>query len=457
MSQRIIGIDLAVTAKHKAMIFNPALNKFIGRQVTFQARPDDLERLLRQARQGADAPVNLIAVLEATGMSWYPVAAYLERQGVEVYRVNGQKTRDLRRAMWKHTSSDRIDSRVLAHLYQMAPDRLIRCPLPCEKQLTLQRACRSYYRLGQEDVAVQNRITAIDHWAWNTLHRVVPAAARPWMRQNWYNPWQVKAAGVDSLSAAWLSVAAKPDADTNWVSQWVTRAELMTALYADETLVGYHQLQEEMVAMLAQRDTYKQARRSLLDERIVPLYSQLYPDCQLTSIPGIGLQSAATYHAFIQDIDRFATVERFRRWCGIVPRSRQSGDSQTMGLSMTKAGPNLVKATLYLNAEVARLWDVQMAAIYHRQMVEYGKHHKQAVCAVASHLANRIYAVLKQQRPYQVRNLAGQPISAEHSRELCLKLKVSDGVRQRNSKGARRRRAEQQTEDRTRRRELQSR
>jgi transposase len=190
MNMRIIGIDLAVSAKHKAIVLDPACQKFIGKQITFQAYPEELERLLSQARKGAEENVPLVAIMEATGMAWYPVAVYLNSQGVEVYRVNGQKTKDFRRALWKHTGSDRIDSQVLAYLYQIAPKRLERCPLPEGELLALQRACRAYDRWREQDVAEQNRIQAIDQWAWGSLHKLVPAAAQPWMRQHWYNPWR---------------------------------------------------------------------------------------------------------------------------------------------------------------------------------------------------------------------------------------------------------------------------
>jgi hypothetical protein len=152
--------------------------------------------------------------------------------------------------------------------------------------------------------------------------------------------------------------------------------------------------------------------------------------------------------AFIQDINRFPTVEKFRLWCGIVPASKQSGYAEAKGLRITQAGPNLVKAALYLNAEVARQWDVQIAAIYHRQMVEYGKHHSQAVCACASHLASRIYAVLKQQRPYELRDLKNKPISKMESRKLCVELRVPDEVRKRNNKRFRRAEAEARKDSR---------
>jgi transposase len=448
MNKRIIGIDLAVSAKHKAIVLDPACNEFIGKQISFRALPADLDRLLRHARKNATEEIDLIAILEATGMAWYPVAIYLQRHGVTVYRVNGQKTKDLRRAFWRHTSSDRIDSRVLAHLYQVAPDRLERCPLPDGDLLALQRACRAYARWRGQDVAEQNRMKAIDHWAWDGLSRLVLADARPWMRQHWYNPWRVQEAGVGYLTLAWQVASNKFPVDTEWIGGWVKRAEQMTDLYGSEEQVGYDHLQETMQNSLRLREQYAQAIKSLFNEKIKPLYQELFPDCPLTTIKGVGVQSAATYRAFIQDIDRFPSVEKFRLWCGIVPRSKQSGEAEAKGMPITKAGPNLVKAALFLNADVARQWDVQLAVIYHKQMVEYGKHHLKAVCACASHLASRIYAVLKQQRPYQLRDLKGCPISVKASRELCLQYRVPDEVRKRNNKRFRRNQAEKKTEKR---------
>ncbi len=449
MNTRIIGIDLAVTAEHKAMVLDPASNSFIGRPICFRARPDDLNRLLRQARQGTTGEVQLVAIMEATGMAWYPVGVYLHRQNVCVYRVNGQKTKDLRRVLWKHTGSDRIDSRVLTSLYQLAPEHLERWYPVSGDQLALQRACRAYVRWRDLDVAEQNRSQAYDQWAWDGLHRLIPAVAQNWMRQQWYNPWRVCAAGVTPLTRAWQAVASDNDPDTTWISRWVERAEQMTRLHGSEAMVGYDDLQAIMTHSLVLRADYAQQQKQLLQEKIEPLYHQLYPHCPLTTIQGIGLVSAAIYRAFIQDIQRFPTVDKFRHWCGLIPASHQSGDSEAKGLSITHAGPNLIKATLYLNAEVARQWDVQIAAIYHKQMVAYGKHHCQAICACASHLANRIYAVLKKQTPYELRNEQGQPISVEESRRLCLLYRVPDDVRQRHNKRFRRAQAETRTEART--------
>lgn len=434
MNKRIIGIDLAVSAKHKAVVLDPASNEFIGKQLSFRSRPDDLERVLSRARKGASKEVQLIAVMEATGMAWYPVGVYLHHRGVTVYRVNGQKTKDLRRVFWKHAGSDHIDSKVLARLYQLDPDRLEYWWPACGEQLALQRACRAFSRWRKLNTALQNRLHAYDQWAWDGIQKLVPADAQDWMRQQWYNPWRVQEAGVDHLAAAWQSTNSRKPVDTEWITDWVSRAKQMTTLYGSEEMVGYDDLQAIMRHSLCLRDQYAQEQACLTQEKILPLYHKLFPDCFLVTIQGVGLQSAATYMAFIQNIDRFPTIEKFRLWCGIVPASKQSGYAEAKGLRITQAGPNLIKATLYLNAEVARQWDVQIADIYHRQMVEYGKHHSQAVCACASHLASRIFAVLKKQRPYELRDLKNKPISKMESRKLCKELRVPDEVRRRNNK-----------------------
>ena len=94
---RIIGIDLAVTAAHRAIVLDSASNQFVSPVISFRTHPAEIDRVVELARRGAPANVRLIAVLEATGMSWFTVGTYLHRRGVEVYRVNGRLTADQRK------------------------------------------------------------------------------------------------------------------------------------------------------------------------------------------------------------------------------------------------------------------------------------------------------------------------------------------------------------------------
>lgn len=449
MQTRIIGIDLAVTAPHKAIVLDLARNEYLGKPRSFRSRSRDLLRIWEWAHEGASEPVEVIVVCEATGMAWYPLCVYFYRLGAQVLRVHGGKTRDMRQVLQRHAGSDRIDCRALAKLYVVARERLVPWHLVTGDQLALQRACREAYDWREKEVARQNRITSYDQWTWGGLTKLIPAEAQNWMHRHWYDPWDVQQAGVNTLCTAWQAASPTQPAAVDWIAKWMTRAAEMIELYATRNTVGYADLQARMGRELDLLAQAQQAQKDLHRQYIRPLYRKLYPNCQLESIKGIGVDSAAIYMAFIQDIARFPSVERFRSWCGMVPGSHQSGDFEAKHMPLTQAGPNLVKATLYLNANVARQWDVQLAALYYRQMVQFGKHHTQALCACASHLASRIYAVLNRETPYELRDLQEQPISVEASRRLCLtKYLVPEEVRQRTRVRARKERAQQRTERR---------
>lgn len=433
MSIRIIGIDLAVKAQHTAAIYDPGHDRFLSQRIRFRSRADDLDRLLRRAREAAPADIKLIAVLEATGMSWFEVGQYLHRQGVRVHRVNGRQTKELRRVGWRHARSDKLDSVTLSKLYTASPKTLDAWTPPSSRHMTLQRLCRELARIMAQRTAIQLRLRSYDQWAWGGLQGVIPAVALNWMRENWYDPWLVSSLGEEGLKA--FVQATFPEQDSSWVRQWLQRAERQIHLYGAEHTVDYAGLSAAHGREVARLIGLEKDWNDLLHQQILPLYRDLYPECPLPSIQGIGEASAAVYRGFIFDIQRFANGNAFAQWTGMVPRSSQSGETRSQHMSLTKCGPNLIKATLFRNAEVARQWDVQLAHIYYTQMVTHGKAHTQAVCAVASHLARRIYAVLRDNRPFLLRDIYNQPISKQQSRRLILEhYQVPDSIRQQRRK-----------------------
>jgi len=122
-----------------------------------------------------------------------------------------------------------------------------------------------------------------------------------------------------------------------------------------------------------------------------------------------------------------------------VPGAKQSSNVEAKGLRMTKAGPSIMRMALYQAGDIGRRWDPQLAAVYYREMMYHGKNHRQAMGAVMSHLGARVLTVLKVDRPYELRDIEGNPISKEHARKLILsKYHVSEDIRRerrrRNSK-----------------------
>jgi hypothetical protein len=117
------------------------------------------------------------------------------------------------------------------------------------------------------------------------------------------------------------------------------------------------------------------------------------------------------------------------------------------GLRITHAGPDLIKKYAYIDAEVARQWDPQIAAIYYDQMAHKGKHHVQAVCCCATHLLDRVRAVLRDGRPYELRDVDGTPVTWQEARAIIAeRYQVPEEVRKRSSKRARQARRDEQAE-----------
>ena len=70
------------------------------------------------------APAAVTVVLESTRNARVPLSAWFRRRGARVILVPPEQSADLREYYFKHTKSDRLDSRMLARLPLLHPDGL---------------------------------------------------------------------------------------------------------------------------------------------------------------------------------------------------------------------------------------------------------------------------------------------------------------------------------------------
>jgi transposase len=178
-------------------------------------------------------------------------------------------------------------------------------------------------------------------------------------------------------------------------------------------------LQDEIARELRLMEA-EEAESESLARRIAELYQKLLPSDNLRTIPGVGEHTAPVFLAAVGDPARFPNQSAFANWEGVVPGARQSSNVEAKGLRMTKAGPSIMRMALYQAGDIGRRWDPQLAAIYYREMVYHGKNHRQAMGAVMSHLGARVLRVLKEDRPYELRDTQVKPISRDDARRLIL-------------------------------------
>lgn len=130
----------------------------------------------------------------------------------------------------------------------------------------------------------------------------------------------------------------------------------------------------------------------------------------IKTIPGFASRLSAIIATEVDDFSRFPSANEFKAYVGIDPKVTQSGGSLKTG-RITKRGNVHLRTAFYLAAQVARCHDPELIVFYKKKKAE-GKHTRVAIIAVARKLCERVFAVVKRQKPYEIRIPNSQPALA---------------------------------------------
>ena len=119
----------------------------------------------------------------------------------------------------------------------------------------------------------------------------------------------------------------------------------------------------------------------------------------LSSITGIGTQTASALVGYCGDLSGFASPRKLVAFIGTNPRRDTSGTSLAVDRGITKQGNAHLRTLFYMGALTARKHNAACRALYER-LIARGKTKKQALVAVASKLARQAWAVLHYREPY---------------------------------------------------------
>ena len=137
----------------------------------------------------------------------------------------------------------------------------------------------------------------------------------------------------------------------------------------------------------------------------------------LMSLPGIGAITATHALARLGDWREIKNVRQIAGFLGLVSSEHSTGDKQNRG-SITRSGDSHLRNKLIQCAWTAIRKDPELRefyrGIYQRQPKKVAA--RKAIVAVARKLTTRMYAVLKEQRPYVIRaNSSIAPLTIEET------------------------------------------
>lgn len=125
--------------------------------------------------------------------------------------------------------------------------------------------------------------------------------------------------------------------------------------------------------------------------------SDLHKDTEevklISSIPGVGVDSAVAIALEIENINRFETAKKLSSFFGVHPTYKQSGDGM-WGNYMSKKGRSEIRGVLYMAALASIRYNPLLKQVYARFRAK-GMKHYQAMGVVMHKLLRIIYGILK--------------------------------------------------------------
>lgn len=137
----------------------------------------------------------------------------------------------------------------------------------------------------------------------------------------------------------------------------------------------------------------------------------------LKSIPGIGEIVASHLLARIGDPQKLGNVRQLAGFIGLAPSEHSTGERIARG-RITRTGDGKLRSKLIQAAWSAIRQDAELREFYRSVYQRHPRDRaaRKAIVAVARKLTTRIYAVLKQKRPYVVREKAhSAPLTQEEA------------------------------------------
>ena len=382
---RFAGVDIASETHVVALVDEDG--KVLVKPTAFTEDAPGYEKLFAQLGASAE----LLVAMEATGHYWKNLFAALAARGFSVALLNPVRTHRFAEEDLQRTKTDAIDALGIARFAAQKRPPATRLPDPATEEL-------------RELVRLRERLLQDFGDRVRQLHRLVDLGFPEFTRY-------VK--GLDSelasailhdypTAAAFRGVSAKRLAGLRYDGRHQVGAELAGLLIAAaKHSVGHHHGEAYRVQVRYACEDLDILRRRLrqLDRDIEGTLGTHEVGTLLTSIQGIGPNTAARLIAELGDPAHFRSPGALAAYVGVVPALSQSGKRKNTRAPTTTIGNAGLRAALWMPTLTAVRKNPWLRAHYQRLLAR-GKLPKVALVACMHKLLLAVYSVAKHRRPF---------------------------------------------------------
>jgi transposase len=398
MTKFYLGVDVGKYSHQAALINENGLA--LAPAYKFANQSQAINELCQTIKkQLPDKETTVKVGMEATGHYYWHLRDELLKQGFEVAVFNPIETQTKAKLKLRKVKNDRIDSLIIADLVRekdlKQQNETVSFNQPNEQLKELRQLTRFTARLKKQARFYKQGITVL-------LERICPEFENCF--KNVFSKTALMVAReyfINNRSERKLiNLMAKTSRGRIKAESAKTIIQILNSSlglsYRNESA------QLELAILLDDLET-KLKQIQQLEQRIKAM-SQDFKEVELiASIKGVSERMAAVIYAEIGNINRFGKKEQLTAFAGLDPAVKQSGTYlRKQGNHISKRGPKYLRQELYFAAKTAIIFDPELKAYYLKKKAE-GKHYNCVMIAIARKILMRVWAVLKQNRPYEVR------------------------------------------------------
>lgn len=388
-----IGIDIAKRG-HEVCFTDEKGDVLDGNSFNIPNTVSGIDKLRQKLEKFGLHPGNAIVGMEATGHYWLVLYSWLVEQGFDVKVINPLVTDAYRHLLIRKVKNDRIDAEIVAAVLRLGEYQ--ETAIADNHTLALRQLCR--FRLWQVESCsgLKRKVIALLDQIFPEYEKLfsdVFGMSSKELLKAYTTPEEI--AGIHTRTLATLLERASRGRfgkEKALEIKAVARQSLGITIGVDAFAFQLRQIIEQIEFIEMQVEG--------LDREIEAYMEKL--QSPVTTLPGVGPVYGAVILAEIGDISRFPSGKQIVSYAGLDATVNESGESQGRRTPISKRGSPYLRRALWGAAFVAAFHDPELS-VYYQKLRQRGKHHGVAVGAVARKLCYLVFAVLSENRPYEVR------------------------------------------------------
>lgn len=386
-----VGIDVAKD-KHDCFIINSE-GEVLADVFTVSNSKEGFETLLQTINTCTGIDGKTKVGLEATGHYSYNLLGFLLDNGLPTFVINPLHTNLYRRSLsLRKTKTDKVDARMIASML-MSDVSLKPYTNIAYHNSELKSLTRYRFDKVKERAALKSSVARLINILFPEMEKLfstLHTASAYALLSEFPSAKHISEAHLTSLTnLLYTTSRGRYNRDKAIKIREVARNSIGTympakALELKHTIKLIKEFDNEIAEI-------ESAIESIMDKIASPI----------TSVPGIGLNMAATIIAEIGDFNNFDSPDKILAFAGLSPSTYQSGKLNNCYAHMEKRGSRYLRYALFNATKCVCYWNPVFADYLAKKRFE-GKHYNIAISHAAKKLVRLIFAMQKSGQTYRL-------------------------------------------------------